>query len=121
MTYVDGFVLAIPTNNLDEYREMAQKAGEVWKEYGALDYRECVAEDTEDKGFGMMTFPNLINLKDDETAVFSYIVYPSREKRDEINKKVMEDARLKDSCNPEKMPFEMKRMAYGGFETLVEV
>lgn len=117
MTYVDGFLLAVPTGNLDTYREMAEKAGKVWLRHGALDYKECVGDDLEDKGF-CATFPATMGLKDGETAVFAYVVYKSREHRDEVNAKVMSDPDL--SCDPENMPFDVKRMSYGGFRTIVE-
>ncbi len=120
MTYVDGFVLMVPTKNLDAYWKMAEAARKVWKEYGALDYKECMGDDLADKGFGGLTFPQLTSLKPDETVLFSFIVYKSREHRDEVNAKVMADPRIKDSCDPNNMPFEMKRMAWGGFKTMVE-
>lgn len=119
MTYVDGFVLTVPMDKIEAYADMARKAGKIWIEHGALDYKECVAEDIEDKGF-CMTFPQLANPKEGETIVFAYIVYKSREHRDEVNAKVMTDPRMNDACNPEDMPFDCKRMAYGGFKTLVE-
>jgi uncharacterized protein YbaA (DUF1428 family) len=121
MTYVDGFVLVVPSKNIEAYRKMAETAGKIWKEHGALDYKECVAEDTEDKGFGALTFPQLAKAGDDETVVFSYIVYESRAHRDEVNTKVMADPRLAESCDPENMPFDCTRMSYGGFKTIVEV
>lgn len=120
MTYVDGFVLAIPKDKIDAYLELANKAGKVWLEHGALEYKECLADDMDDKGC-CITFPQLTSLdEEEETVVFSFIVFDSKEKRDEINAKVMEDPRMKDDCDPEKMPFDMKRMAYGGFNTVVE-
>lgn len=118
MTYVDGFVLAVPTKNLDTYRNMAEFAGKIWIEHGALEYIECIGEDMEDKGF-CSNFPSTINLLDDETVVFSYIVYESREHRDRVNQKVMADERLRNACDPQNMPFEPKRMSYGGFQSLV--
>lgn len=117
MTYVDGFLLAVPTEKLVAYREMAQKACKIWLRHGALDYKECVGDDLDDKGF-CATFPATMGLKDDETAVFAFIVYNSREHRDEVNAKVMSDPEL--SCSPETMPFDVKRMSYGGFRTIVE-
>jgi uncharacterized protein YbaA (DUF1428 family) len=119
MTYVDGFVLAVPTAKLDAYREMAQKAGQVWIGHGALEYKECVGEDMEDKGF-CATFPATIHAQEGETVVFAYIVFKSREHRDEVNQKVMNDPKMNEACNPEEMPFDCKRMAYGGFKTIVE-
>jgi uncharacterized protein YbaA (DUF1428 family) len=117
MTYVDGFVLAVPTKNMEAYKEMAETAGKIWKEHGALQYKECAADDMTDNGF-CATFPNTINAKENETVVFAFIVFKSREHRDEVNAKVMSDERLK--CNPDNMPFDCKRMAYGGFKAIVE-
>jgi uncharacterized protein YbaA (DUF1428 family) len=120
MTYVDGFLIPIPTANLDAYQKMAETAGEVWMEYGALAFCETVAEDIESehtKGFA-----EAAGIKPGETVVFSYIVYKSREHRDEVNKKVMADERIKaympDSSGG-KMPFDHTRMAYGGFKSIV--
>lgn len=118
--YVDGFVLPVPKDKIEEYRKLATIASEVWKEYGALDYRECVAEDM--KNEWSVPFPTLAGAKEDETVVFAWITYKSREDRDAINAKVMEDPRLKcsmDGTTPP--PFDCKRMAYGGFETLVKI
>jgi uncharacterized protein YbaA (DUF1428 family) len=117
--YVDGFVLPVPKKNLDAYRKMAQQAGEVWKEYGALEYIECVADDV--KPGKVTSFPQAVQLKDDETVVFAWIVYESRAKRDEINEKVMKDPRLADMMDPKDMPFDGMRMFWGGFETIVEL
>ena len=119
MRYVDGFVLAVPKKKLDAYRKMALKAGKIWKEHGALEFRECVAEDV--KVGKHTSFPQSVKLKPDETVVFSWIVYKSRADRDKINKKVMEDPRLKSMMDPKDMPFDGKRMIYGGFETLVDL
>lgn len=117
MPYVDGFVLAVPKKNLEAYKDMARTAGEVWKEYGAIDYVECVADDVP---YGEVTsFPRAVQAKDDEVVVFSWITYDSREKRDEVNKKVMEDPRLK--CEMDNMPFDAKRMIYGGFQSFLEL
>lgn len=121
MSYVDGFVLVVPKDRLEDYRAMAEKAGAVWKEYGALDYKECVADDTAiPEGMPGISFNKLANASDNELIVFSYIVYESREKRDEINAKVMADERLKDSCDPNNMPFDCSRMSWGGFKAIVE-
>lgn len=118
MTYVDGFVVPVPKDKIEEYRKMAAEAALIWKEHGALDYKECVADDMEDKGF-CATFPAAFtNLQEGETIVFAFIVYNSREHRDEVNAKVMDDPRLK--CDDNTMPFDCKRMAYGGFKTIVE-
>ena len=117
MSYVDGFVVAVPKQNIEAYKAMARKAGEVWKEYGALAYVECIADDVP---YGELTsFPRAVQAKDDETVIFSWIVYSSRAERDAINAKVMADPRLKDSMND--APFDGKRMIYGGFETMMEM
>jgi uncharacterized protein YbaA (DUF1428 family) len=118
MSYVDGFVLPVPKKNMKAYRAMAAKAGKIWREYGALDYKECVGDDLQVK-MGL-PFPKLVKPKSGETVVFSFIVYKSRKHRDQVNKKVMKDPRLAAMCDPKSTPFDVKRMAYGGFETLVE-
>lgn len=120
MTYVDGFVVPVPKDKINEYRDLAAKAGKIWMEHGALAYKECVGEDMEDKGF-CATFPGAFGTKPEETVVFAYIVYKSREHRDEVNKKVMEDPRMNEACAPDAMPFDCKRMAYGGFKALVDL
>ncbi len=117
MTYVDGFVLAVPKKKIAAYKRLATKAGKIWKEYGALDYKECVADDV--KPGKLTSFPQSVNLKKDEVVVFSYIVYKSRKHRDQVNKKVMTDKRLAAMGSPEDMPFDAKRMIYGGFKKLV--
>ena len=117
MSYVDGFVLAVPKANLDAYKAMARLAGEVWKEHGALAYVECVGDDVP---YGTLTsFPRAVQAKEDEVVIFSWIVYASRADRDAINQKVMADRRLKDSMNPN--VFDGKRMIYGGFTTMMEM
>ena len=117
MTYVDGFVLAVPKQNIDAYKKMARTAGEVWKEYGALDYVECIADDVP---YGEVTsFPRAVQAKDDEIVVFSWITYSSRQQRDAINAKVMADPRIKETMS--NMPFDGKRMIYGGFETFLKL
>ena len=117
--YVDGFVLPVPRGKLEAYREMAEQAGRIWKEHGALQFWECIADDVPP---GKLTsFPQAVQLKDDETVVFSYIVFASREERDRINAAVMADPRLKSMMDPERMPFDGKRMFWGGFKTLVEL
>jgi uncharacterized protein YbaA (DUF1428 family) len=119
MPYVDGFVIPVPKKNLQAYRRMAQKAGRIWKEHGALEYRECAGDDLSVK---MGTpFPSLVKLKRDETVVFSWIVYKSRAQRDRVNAKVMKDPRLESMMDPKAMPFDPKRMAYGGFKILVDL
>lgn len=120
MTYVDGFVVPVPQDKIGEYKKLAAEAGQIWMEHGALAYKECVGEDLEDKGF-CATFPGAFGTKPGETVVFAYIVYKSREHRDEVNKKVMEDPRMHESCGPDTMPFDCKRMAYGGFKALVDL
>jgi uncharacterized protein YbaA (DUF1428 family) len=119
MSYVDGFVVAVPEENLAAYRKMSRKAGKIWKEHGALEYRECVADDVK-KG-KLTSFPQSVKLKRGETVVFSWIVYKSRKDRDRIIAKVMEDPRLADMMNPEAMPFDSKRMIYGGFKVIVDL
>ena len=116
MAYVDGFVLPVPKDKLDAYRKLARKAGKIWKEYGALEYVECVADDVQP---GKLTsFPQAVKLKPDEVVVFSWIVYASRAQRDKINAKVMADPRLA-SMDPKSMPFDGKRMIFGGFQMIV--
>ncbi|HVE50367.1 MAG TPA: DUF1428 domain-containing protein [Casimicrobiaceae bacterium] len=117
--YVDGFVLPLSTSKVDEYRKMAALAGKVWLEHGALQYWECIGDDV--KPGKLTSFPQSVQLKDDETVVFAWIVYASREDRDRINAKVMEDPRLKDMMDPATMPFDGKRMFWGGFKTLLEL
>lgn len=118
MKYVDGYVLPVPKKNLQTYRRMAQKAGKIWREHGALEYRECAGDDLQVK-FGI-TFPKMMKLKSDETVVFAWIVFKSRADRDRVNAKVMKDPRIASMGDPNNMPFDPKRMAYGGFKTLVE-
>ncbi|MBX3580375.1 MAG: DUF1428 family protein [Rhizobiaceae bacterium] len=116
MTYVDGFLLAVPKAKVDEYKSLAQKASKVWMEYGALSYVETVADDVP---YGELTsFPRAVHAKEDEIVVFSWITYKSREDRDRIMAKVMEDPRLKDEM--ENTPFDGKRMIFGGFKAIVE-
>jgi uncharacterized protein YbaA (DUF1428 family) len=115
--YVDGFVIPMAKDKVEEYRAIAQKAGEIWKEHGALDYVEAVGEDLEVKD--MLSFKTIAGAGEDETVVFAWIVYESREERDRINAAVMEDPRLK--ADMDNMPFDFKRMAYGGFKTLVAI
>ncbi|WP_137389412.1 DUF1428 domain-containing protein [Rhodoligotrophos defluvii] len=117
MPYVDGFVVAVPKQNLDKYRELSRRAGEVWKDHGALSYVECLGDDVP---YGELTsFPRAVQAKDDEVVFFSWIVYESREKRDEVNAKVMADPRLK--TDMAEMPFDGKRMIYGGFNVFLEL
>lgn len=117
MSYVDGFVLAVPKARLEEYKEMARLAGSVWKEHGALAYVECVGDDVP---YGELTsFPRAVQAKEDEIVVFSWVVYRSRQDRDEIMAKVMADPRLQG--NMTNMPFDGKRMIFGGFEAFMEL
>jgi len=115
MSYVDGFVLAVPKQNLEAYEALARKAGGIWREYGAKAYVECVGEDV--PSGELTSFPKAVQAKDDEVVVFAWIVYESREQRDEINAKVMADPRL----DAQEMPFDGKRMICGGFRSLVEL
>jgi uncharacterized protein YbaA (DUF1428 family) len=117
--YVDGFVIPLPKRNLDAYRRIARKAGKVWRDHGALEYRECVAEDV--KAGEVTSFPQSVAVKRGETVVFSWIVYRSRAHRDRVNAKVMDDPRLADMMDAKAMPFDAKRMVYGGFEVIVDV
>ena len=119
MPYVDGFIVAVPKKNLEAYRRMAKKAGKVWREHGALDYREGVADDV--KVGKRTSFPRSVKLKPGETVIFSWITYKSRAQRDRVNAKVMADPRLKDMMDTKSLPFDAKRMIYGGFESLVQV
>jgi uncharacterized protein YbaA (DUF1428 family) len=119
MQYVDGFVVPVPKKNLRAYRSMALKAGKVWREHGALDYHECVADDV--KVGKLTSFPRSVKLKRGETVIFSWIVYKSRAHRDRVNAKVMSDPRLASMMNPKAMPFDGKRMFFGGFTTLVDL
>ncbi len=118
MPYVDGFLVAVPKKNIDAYRRLARKAGKIWKEHGALEFKECVADDVK-KG-KWTSFPRAVKLKPNETVVFSYIVYRSRKDRDRINAKVMKDPRL-GGMDMKDMPFDGKRMIWGGFKTIVDL
>ena len=119
MSYVDGFIVAVPKKNLAAYRRLATKAGKVWREHGALEYREWIADDV--KVGKLTSFPRSVKQKPGETVVFAWITYKSRAQRDKINAKVMADPRLKMMADPKSMPFDPKRMIYGGFESLVKV
>jgi len=116
--YVDGFVLPVPKKNMKAYRLMAQKAAKVWKDHGALEYRECVGDDLKPQ-WGPL-FPRMTKAKPSETVVFSWIVYKSRAHRDRVNAKVMKDPRILKMMDEKKPPFDMKRMAYAGFKVIVE-
>jgi len=118
MRYVDGYVLPVPKKNLQAYRRLAQKAGKIWRDHGALEFRECVGEDLDIR---MGTpFPSRIKLKPGETVVFSWIGFKSRAHRDRVNAKVMKDPRVAKMCDPKNMPFDVKRMTHGGFKILVD-
>ena len=119
MSYVDGFVVPVPKKKLAAYRAMARKAGKVWREHGALENRECVADDVK---WGKRTsFPRSVKQKGGETVWFSYIVYKSRKDRDRVLAKVMKDKRLAAMMDPKGMPFDAKRMIYGGFKVVVDL
>ena len=119
MAYVDGYVLPVPRKNLAAYRKMAKTAGKVWRDHGALEYVECVADDV--KPGKWTSFPQSVKLKPDEVVMFSYIVYASRRSRDAVNKKVMADPRLAAMMDPKNLPFDGKRMFWGGFKTIVKL
>lgn len=118
MNYVDGFVLPVPRKNIPAYKRIAKKASKLWKEHGALEYRECVGDDLNIKF--CLPFPKGIKTRPGETIVLAYIVYKSRAHRDAVNAKVMKDPRIASMCDPKNMPFDCKRMMYGGFKTIVE-
>ena len=119
MAYVDGFIVPVPRKNLDAYRRMARTAGKVWRDHGALDYKECIADDVK---LGKWTsFPRSVKLKRGETVVFSWITYKSRKHRDAVMKKVMTDKRLADMMKPGSMPFDTKRMIFGGFKSFIDL
>lgn len=117
LTYVDGFVVPVPTKNLAAYRRMASLAGKVWREHGALEYTECIADDV--KPGKRTSFPQSVKLKRGEKVVFSWVVYKSRKDRDRVNAKAMKDPRMAAMMNPKAMPFDGKRMFWGGFKVLV--
>jgi uncharacterized protein YbaA (DUF1428 family) len=117
--YVDGFVLPVPKKNLAAYRKLARLAGRVWREHGALEYIEAVADDV--KPGKVTSFPQSVKLKQNETVVFAYIVYKSRKDRDRINAKVMKDKRLAQMMDPKKVPFDGMRMFWGGFREIVSL
>ena len=119
MSYVDGFLVPVPKKNLAAYRRMSQKAGKVWREYGATDYKECVADDV--KVGKSTSFPRSVKQKPVETVVFSWIQYKSRAHRDKVNAQVMKDPRLKSMMDLKSLPFDAKRMIYGGFKVFVDL
>jgi len=118
MRYVDGFLLPVPKKNLEAYRRMARKAGKIWREHGALEFRECAGDDLDVKGG--MPFPRRVKPRPGETVVFSWIAFKSRAHRDRVNAKVMKDPRLANMMDPKAMPFDFKRMSFGGFKVLVD-
>jgi len=117
MAYVDGFVVPVPKKKVQAYRRLAQKAGKIWREHGALDFKECIAEDV--KVGKLTSFPRSVKLKPSETVVFSWITFKSRAHRDRVNAKVIKDKRIA-GMDPKDMPFDGKRMIYGGFKIIVE-
>ena len=117
--YVDGFVVPVPKRKLDAYRRMARKGCKIWREHGALEYVECIADDV--KPGKITSFPQAVKLKPGEVVVFSWIVYKSRRHRDSVNKKVMSDPRLEEFMDPKKLPFDAKRMFFGGFKPFLEM
>ena len=119
MPYVDGYVVPVPKKKVDAYRRMARKAAKIWREHGALQVRECIADDV--KPGKVTSFPQSVKLKPGETVVFSYIVFKSKGDRNRINAKVMKDERLADMMDPKSMPFDGKRMFWGGFKPLVDL
>lgn len=118
MSYVDGFVLPVSIDRLADYKKMARKAGKIWMEHGAIAYSECVADDV--KPGKSTSFPQSVKLKPGETVVFSWVVYENKRDRDRIMKKVMEDPRLAEYMDPKTLPFDGKRMFFGGFKPIVE-
>ena len=119
MSYVDGFLVPVPKRKIQAYKRMSRKAGRIWREYGALDYVECLADDV--KPGKWTSFPQAVKLKAGEAVVFSWIVYKSRTDRDRINAKVMKDKRLASMMDPKNLPFDGKRMMWGGFKVVVDL
>ncbi len=119
MNYVDGFVVPVPEANLAAYKRMSRKMGKIWREYGALEFRECVADDV--KPGKRTSFPQAVKLKPDEVVVFSWIVYKSRADRNRINASAMKDPRLAEMMDPKSMPFDGKRMFMGGFKLMIDI
>ena len=119
MPYVDGFIVAVPRKNIAAYRKMSIKCGKIWREHGALDYREWIADDV--KVGKLTSFPRAVKLKAGEIVIFSWITYKSRAQRDKVNARVITDPRLTNLLDPKSAPFDAKRMIYGGFESLVQV
>ncbi len=119
MAYVDGFVVAVPKQNIARYKEMSSACGKIWRELGALEFRECMGDDV--KPGKLTSFPQSVMLEEGEVVFFSWIVYESRARRDEINDQVMKDPRMAEWMKPENMPFDGKRMIYGGFEMVIDL
>ena len=119
MNYIDGFILAVPIESLAVYKKMARTAGKVWREHGAIAYGESVADDV--KPGKLTSFPQAVKLKAGETVIFSWIVYKSRAHRDRVNAKAMKDPRLASMMDPKKLPFDGKRMVYGGFKMMIDL
>ncbi|MBK8552178.1 MAG: DUF1428 family protein [Ignavibacteria bacterium] len=117
--YADGFLIAIPAKNIPAYKIMSNAAGKVWKEYGALDYKECIGDDLDIKMAA--PFPRILDIKKGEKVIFSWITYKSKKHRDSVNAKVMKDPRIIKSMDVTKCPFDVKRMSYGGFEIIVDM
>ncbi len=119
MRYVDGFVVPVPMSKIETYKEMSRTCAAIWREHGALEFRECMGDDV--KPGKLTSFPQSVNLEPGEVVFFSWIVYASREQRDQINEKVMQDPRMADMMKPENTPFDGKRLIYGGFEMVVDL
>ncbi len=119
MSYVDGFIVPVPSKNLVAYKKMSRLMGKIWREYGALEFRECIADDVKPGKY--TSFPQSVKLKPGEVVMFSWIVYKSRKQRDSINAKAMQDPRLAKIMDPTKMPFDGKRMFWGGFKVMIDV
>jgi uncharacterized protein YbaA (DUF1428 family) len=117
--YVDGFLIPLAKDKVQQYKEIAEKAGEVWKEHGALEYYECLGDDLEQENF--VSFKKAAGASEEETVVFSWIIFESREHRDQVNAAVMNDPRIKETMELAGQPFDCTRMAYGGFKTLVKI
>lgn len=119
--YLDGYVVPVPKKKVKQYVQLAKKASKVWRDHGAIGYMECVGEDLKSAEQFAMPFPRGVRLKAGETAFFSFIVFKSRAHRDKVNAAVMKDPRIAAMCDPKDMPFDCKRMLYGGFEVAVEI
>lgn len=120
MTYIDGFVFIVKKKNIADYKKMATMGGKMWKKHGAIEYIECMGDDMGGMGAGTLTFPKMTKAKKDETVWFSFIVYKSKAHRNAVNKKVMKDPAMNEVWKDKPMPFDMKKMAYGGFKSIVK-